>query len=55
MGRVYFAETSDLASIQQVTTIFPAFRFEVFPVLDIQDAVAAEMRGMSWRDGLKKS
>jgi hypothetical protein len=47
------AETDDLAAVQMITTIYPAFRFEVQPVIDIQDAVAAEMSGMNWRAGLK--
>lgn len=52
-GGYILAETSDLKSVQRICSIFPAFQFEVSPVLDIQDAVAAEMDAISWRDGLK--
>jgi hypothetical protein len=43
-------ETDDLAEIEKATTIYAAFQFRVEPVLDVQEAAAAEAEGIAWRD-----
>jgi Protein of unknown function (DUF3303) len=43
-------ETDDLAEVQKATTIFAAFQFRVEPVLDVEEAAAAEAEGIAWRD-----
>lgn len=46
-------ETDNLAAIHQLCSTFPAFSFCVTPVLDIQEAVSAEIEAINWREGLK--
>ncbi len=41
------------AAIQRMTSSFPAFSFQVDPVLPINEAVGAELEAIAWRDGLK--
>ncbi|RFU21136.1 DUF3303 domain-containing protein [Geodermatophilus marinus] len=45
-------ETDEPADLQYLTTIYAAFTCTVEPVLDVMDAVAAENRGVEWRDAL---
>jgi muconolactone delta-isomerase len=45
-------ETDDVAAIQRLTTTFAAFQFRVDPVMDVMDAVAAEVEGISWRESV---
>jgi hypothetical protein len=45
-------ETDDFAAIHKMTTTWAAFEFRVDPVLDIQDAVAAHLEAMAWRDSI---
>jgi hypothetical protein len=33
----------------QIVTVFAAFEFKVEPVMDIKDAVAAELKAMEYR------
>ncbi len=42
-----------MAAIHQVTTTFAVFRFRVEPVVDVMDAVAAEVEAIKWRDSLR--
>ena len=43
-------ETDDLAEVQKLTTTFAVFRFRLEPVMDVMDAVAAEVEGIAWRE-----
>lgn len=43
-------ETDDLAEVQKTITTFAVFRFRLEPVLDVEEAVAAEAEGIAWRD-----
>lgn len=52
-GGVMVIESTDSAAIQKMTSSFPAFEFRVDHVLDIQDAVAAEIAAITWRDKLR--
>jgi muconolactone delta-isomerase len=52
-GGYMVLETDDLAAIHQLTTIFAVFRFRVEPVIDVMDAVAAEVEAIKWRDSVK--
>ena len=45
-------ETDSTDDLQFLTTVFAAFSFTVEPVMDVMDAVAAENRGIEWRDSL---
>ena len=41
-------ETDSLADLHYVTSTFAGFEFEIEPVLDVMDAVAAEMKGIEY-------
>ena len=43
------------ADLQYLTTVYAGFAFTVEPVLDVMDAVAAEQRGIQWRDALRST
>ena len=43
-------ETDDLAEVEKATTIYAGFQFRVEPVLDVEEAAAAEAEGIAWRD-----
>ena len=45
-------ETDSAEDLQFLCTVFAAFAFTVAPVMDVMDAVAAESRGIEWRDSL---
>jgi Protein of unknown function (DUF3303) len=45
-------ETDRPDELQYLCTVFAAFAFTVEPVMDVMDAVAAERRGIDWRDSL---
>ena len=45
-------ETDSAEDLQFLCTVFAAFAFTVEPVMDVMDAVAAESRGIEWRDSL---
>ena len=51
-GGFLLVETDDLLSLHRLASIFPAFEFRLYPVIDIQEAVAAELEAISWRDAL---
>jgi Protein of unknown function (DUF3303) len=51
-GGYLVVETDNIADIQKLSTAFATFGVRVEPVMDIMDAVAAEMEAMSWRDGI---
>ena len=52
-GGYLLVETTDPAAIHKLTTLLPAFEFRVDQVIDVQDAVAAELETMAWREELK--
>lgn len=43
-------ETDDLTEVQKAITTFAVFRFRLEPVLDVEEAVAAEAEGIAWRE-----
>jgi hypothetical protein len=49
-GGAAVISTDDLAALHEATTIFAGLAFKTEPVLDIMDAVAAESRGVAWRE-----
>lgn len=51
-GGVMLAETSDPLAIHNITSALAAFEFDVAQVVDVQDAVAAELEVIAWRDAL---
>jgi muconolactone delta-isomerase len=48
-------ETDDVAALQRLTTAFAVFEFRVEPVMDVMDAVAAEVEAIGWRDSLAQA
>jgi muconolactone delta-isomerase len=51
-GGYAVVETDDVAALQRLTTTFAVFQFRVESVMDVMDAVAAEVEGIRWRDSL---
>jgi hypothetical protein len=51
-GGYMVVETDSGADMQYVTSVFAAFEFKVEPVLDVMEAVAAEMKAIEY---LKKN
>ncbi len=47
-------ETDDPGAIHQLTSTFAVFRFRVEPVIDVMDAVAAELDAIKWRDSVQR-
>lgn len=52
LGGYAVLETDDLAEVQKAITTFAVFRFRLEPVLDVEEAVAAEAEGIAWRDSV---
>ncbi len=52
-GGYAVVETDVPANLQFLTTVYAPFPFTVDPVMDVADAVAAETRGIEWRDTLR--
>ena len=50
LGGYAVVETDDLAELEKATTIYAAFQFRVEPVLDVEEAAAAQTEGIAWRD-----
>lgn len=48
-GGVMVVETDRPLDIHYVTSVFAAFEFTVQPVVDVMDAVAAELRAVEYR------
>jgi Domain of unknown function (DUF3303) len=48
-GGYIVAETDDLAASHQLTSTFAVFKFRVEPVIEVMDAVAAEVEAIKWR------
>jgi muconolactone delta-isomerase len=53
-GGSMLVETDDTLEIHKLCSMLPAFRFESYPVVPVQDAIRAELEVIAWRDGLKK-
>jgi Protein of unknown function (DUF3303) len=53
MGGYALVETDDPSALLTFTSAFPAFSFKVETVLDIGEAVQAELQAIAWRDGIK--
>ena len=51
-GGFMLVETDDFPAVHGMTTTWAAFEFRVDAVLDIQDAVAAQLEVMAWRDSI---
>jgi Domain of unknown function (DUF3303) len=49
-GGYMVLETDEPAAIHQLTTILAVFKFRVEPVIDVMDAVAAEVEAIKWRE-----
>lgn len=47
-------ECDDLVEIHKFCSMLPAFRFEVHPVIPVEQAVQGELAVIAWRDGLKR-
>ena len=43
-------ETDDLADLEKWIVIYAGFQFRLEPVLDVEEAVAAQAEGIAWRD-----
>ncbi len=50
LGGYAVLETDDLAEVEKTITIYAAFRFRLEPVLDVEEAAAAQTEGIAWRD-----
>ena len=50
LGGYAVLETDDLAELEKTTTIYAGFRFRLEPVLDVEEAAAAQTEGIAWRD-----
>jgi uncharacterized protein DUF3303 len=48
-GGYMILETDKPADIQFLTTTFAVFQFKLEVVIDVMEAVAAEVQGISWR------
>jgi hypothetical protein len=51
-GGYMLIETDTPSALVTLTSAFPAFQFRVETVLDIGEAVPAELEAIAWRDGL---
>ncbi len=53
-GGYAVVETDEPADLEYLTTVYAGFSFTVEPVLDVMDAVAAETRGIEYRESLRE-
>lgn len=51
-GGYMLAECDDMTEIHKLTSMLPAFRFEVRPVMPVEAAIRCELEVMDWRDKL---
>ena len=47
MGGYAVLETDDLAEIEKTVTIYAAFQFRLEPILDVEEAAAAQTEGIA--------
>lgn len=50
LGGYAVLETDDLAEIEKTITIYAAFQFRLEPVIDVEEAAAAQGEGIAWRE-----
>lgn len=43
-------ETDDALALHRMCSTFPAFQFQVSAIVDVGDAVSAEMEAITWRE-----
>jgi len=55
MERLHGSRNDNLADLHKITTALASFDFWAEPVMDINDAVAAEMEAIAWRDAIGRS
>lgn len=53
-GGYMLVDCDDPAAVHKMCSTFPAFVFEVRPVIPIAEAVRVEQEAIDWRDGLKR-
>jgi len=46
-------ESDEPADLEYLTTVYAVFSFTVEPVMNVMDAVAAQTRGVEYRDSLR--
>jgi muconolactone delta-isomerase len=51
-GGYAVVETDDVAALERLAATFAVFQFRVEPVMDVMDAVAAQVDAVGWRDAL---
>ena len=51
-GGYAVVETDSPEDVAYLCAVYAAFSFTVEPVMDVTDAVAAQARGIEWRDSL---
>ncbi len=51
-GGYMLAEADEPGILHKMTSTFPAFRFKIEVVLDIQEAVGLELEAIAWRDSV---
>jgi hypothetical protein len=52
-GGHLLVDRDDPLTVHKFCSMLPQFTMEARPVVDVQDAVRAELEVMAWRDGLK--
>ena len=52
-GGYMLVDCDNPLTVHKVCSTFPAFAFEVRPVVPVMDAVRVELEAIAWRDGLK--
>jgi hypothetical protein len=52
-GGYMLLETTDMVSVHKLSTLLPSFEFRLEQVIDIDQAISAELETMAWRDGLQ--
>ena len=52
-GGYMLLETTDMPSIHKLSTMLPSFEFRLEHVIDIDEAISAELEMMAWRKNLK--
>jgi len=48
-------DCDDPATVHKACSTFPAFEFQVRPVIPVEEAVRVELEAIAWRDGLKNN
>ena len=47
-------DCDDPLAVHKFCSTWPAFEFQVRPVIAVEDAVRVELEAIAWRDGLKR-